>query len=179
MLLFLHFLSIPFYFMTNFIYPVTHRYSKKWFCHQLTLEEDAIFYIFSLKKHRALLMTVFIFGLTQRGYMNEWSFVSCTIFFLPSAYFLDVQIKISCFNIFFWLKLTFMLHPHPKQYPFPMALKKYSFIKENVIIGKENGSFNLAWWLLAERKFQIYPAAQPLKEKGNLNFSRPGRLVGR
>ena len=44
---------------------------------------------------------------------------------------------------------------------------------------KENGNFNLAGWSLGEGEFHIYPAAQPLKEKGNLNFSHPGQLVGR
>jgi len=163
--------------MTNFIYPVTHRYSKKWFCHQLTLEEDAIFYIFSLKKHRALLMTVFIFGLTQRGYMNEWSFVSCT-FFLPSAYFLDVQIKILCLNIFFWLKLTFMLHPHPKQYPFPMVPKKYSFIKENVIIGKRKWKFQFGVVVARRKKISNISRRSAAKREGESQFLPPRAAGG-
>jgi len=141
------------------------------------LEEDVIFYIFSLKKHRALLMTVFIFGLTQRGYMNEWSFVSCTFFFTISLFFGRTNKNI-VFKYFFLIETNFYVTPHPKQYPFPMAPKKYSFIKENVIIGKRKWKFQFGVVVARRKKISNISRRSAAKREGESQFLPPRAAGG-
>jgi len=121
------------------------------------------------------------FGLTQRGYMNEWSiFVSCNIFFTISL-FLDVQIKILilCFNNFFLIETNFYVtSPHPKQYPFPMAPKKYSFIKENVIIGKRKWKFKFGVVVARRKKISNISCRSAAKREGESQFLPPRAAGG-
>ena len=76
-----------------------------------------LYFIFFLSKNIVLLlMTVFIFGLTQRGYMNEWSFVSCTFFFTISLFFGRTNKNI-VFKYFFLIETNFYVTPPPKTIP--------------------------------------------------------------
>ena len=79
---------------------------------------------FFLSKNIVLCWWLYLFLVSHREVTRMNGLLFLVLFFLASAYFLDVQIKISCFNIFFWLKLTFMLHPHPNQYPFSHGPEK-------------------------------------------------------
>ena len=136
-----------------------------------------ILYFFSQKTSCFVDDCIYFWSHTER--LHEWM-VFCFLyyFFLPSAYFLDVQIKISCFNIFFWLKLTFMLHPHPKQYPFPMAPKKYSFIKENVIIGKRKWKFQFGVVVARRKKISNISRCSATKREGESQFLPPRAAGG-
>ena len=137
-----------------------------------------LYFIFFLSKNIVLCWWLYLFLVSHREvtWMNGLLFL--VLFFLPSAYFLDVQIKILCLNIFFWLKLTFMLHPHPKQYPFPMAPKKYSFIKENVIIGKRKWKFKFGVVVARRKKISNISRRSAAKREGESQFLPPRAAGG-
>ena len=71
-----------------------------------------------------------------------------------------------------------MLHPHPKQYPFPMVPKKYSFIKENVNIGKRKWEFQFGGVVACRKKISNLSRRSAAKREGESQYFLPREAGG-
>ena len=124
------------------------------------------------EKHRCLFVS------QREGTWMNGLFVFHVIFFPPSVYVWTYKSKYYVSIFFLWLKLTFMLHPHPKQYPFPMAPKKYSFIKENVIIGKRKWKFQFGVVVARRKKISNISRRSAAKRERESQFLPPRAAGG-
>jgi len=100
-------------------------------------------------------------------------------FFSPSVYFWTYKSKYYVSIIFFLIETNFYVtSPHPKQYPFPMAPKKYSFIKENVIIGKRKWKFKFGVVVARRKKISNISRRSAAKREGESQFLPPRAAGG-
>ena len=99
------------------------------------------------------------------------------LFFTISLFFGRTNKNI-VFKYFFLIETNFYVTPHPKQYPFPMAPKKYSFIKENVIIGKRKWKFQFGVVVARRKKISNISRRSAAKTEGESQFLPPRAAGG-